>query len=205
MLASHGVQAAPVEGCDPKVMAAMEAKAKARVAYDVAVTEQLTDKPDSVLALTCFHQAAGVSAKKGGEIFSGDFTDDLKPIIEPALADTYKNFEGAAGYDSGKVDYKSTTLSDTFDCPQMDNLWKYTLSEPTETDIPYPSFSDLANGTKPAGGGEDFNKSWEASQADFAALKAADAALEKPQIPDFSGAKSSCEVMAIAGISGACP
>lgn len=208
VLVSHGALAAPVEGCDPLVLAAMEAKAKARVAYDVAVIEQLTDKPDSVLALTCFNQAAGVSAKKGGEIFSGDLTPDLGPIIEPALKDTYLNFAGAAGFDSGKVDYTSTALSDTFKCPEMDDLWQYTLSQATETDVPYPDFDQLTSDTPPPGGGADFDKSWNASaaQGDFAALKAANAALTPPSIPDFSGAKSSCEVMVAAGIAaGPCP
>ncbi|MCK5659116.1 MAG: hypothetical protein KAH96_04495, partial [Alphaproteobacteria bacterium] len=64
-------QAQLVEGCNPLVMDAMKAKAQAQVAYDVAVISQLISQPDSVLAMSCFNQAANISAKEGGAIFSG--------------------------------------------------------------------------------------------------------------------------------------
>ena len=78
-----------VEGCNPLVMDAMKAKAQAQVAYDVAVISQLISQPDSVLAMSCFNQAANISAKEGGAIFSGDFTLQLEPLITPALQSWY--------------------------------------------------------------------------------------------------------------------
>ena len=80
---------AQVEGCNPLVMDAMIAKAQAQVAYDVAVISQLISQPDSVLAMSCFNQAANISAKQGGSIFSGDFTVQLEPLITPALQSWY--------------------------------------------------------------------------------------------------------------------
>lgn len=82
-------QAQLVEGCNPLVMDAMKAKAQAQVAYDVAVISQLISQPDSVLAMTCFNQAASISAVDGGAIFSGDFTIQLTPLITPALQTWY--------------------------------------------------------------------------------------------------------------------
>ena len=80
---------AQVEGCNPLVMDAMIAKSQAQVAYDVAVISQLISQPDSVLAMTCFNQAASISAVDGGSIFSGDFTVQLTPLITPALQTWY--------------------------------------------------------------------------------------------------------------------
>ncbi|MFH1157967.1 MAG: hypothetical protein V1721_03670 [Pseudomonadota bacterium] len=88
-LTFSSAQAQVVEGCNPLVMTAMKAKAQAQVAYDVAVISQLISQPDSVLAMSCFNQAANISAKTGGSIFSGDFTVQLTPIITPALQSWY--------------------------------------------------------------------------------------------------------------------
>lgn len=82
-------QAQLAEGCNPLVMDAMKAKAQALVAYDVAVISQFISQPDSVLAMSCFNQAANISAKEGGAIFSGDFTVQLTPLITPALQSWY--------------------------------------------------------------------------------------------------------------------
>jgi len=209
IFASAGASADPVEGCDPKVLRALNAKAQAKVAADVATTEQYIDKPDSVLAMTCFNQAAGTSAKLGGEIFSGDFTVALSPIITSALEDSYRNFGGAAGYDSGKVDYSAaaTTLSATFNCVEMQDLWDFTFNEGVLTDVPYVTNADLLSGDKPAGGGPDFNASWDGSVGEmiFSEYQAAEADLPKPDVPDFSSCKTAADVLARSQNGTACP
>lgn len=147
-LASYGASAAPVAGCDPKVEKAMQAAAQARVAADVAVTEEIISMPDSVLTMTCFDDAAGVSAKVGGAIFSGDFTSDIEIIIEDALQEFDSQFEDAAGYDTGKVSYDDTDMTGTFDCTEMNDLWDAAIEDDgVETSIPISlSLDDLMAG-----------------------------------------------------------
>jgi hypothetical protein len=180
---SFAAFAEPVAGCDPQVMDALTAKAEAQVAYDTAVTRELIDKPDSVLTLTCFDQAAGVSAKQGGAIFSGDFTTSLKTVMPV-------NGGGA------------------FTCAEIDKLWKQISDQGINTGTPYATFDDLVNGngTVPGGAGADFTAGWTAANGVFNNLKTAVTALPPPVAMDFTPAKSSCEVLTIAGIySGSCP
>lgn len=189
----------------------MHAKADAQVAYDVSVTDQIIKKPDSVLALTCFNQAAGVSAKEGGAIFSGDFTLDLAKIIVDALKEFYLQFTGATGRDAGTVNYTipgATALTATFDCEGMENLWTTVKTEGITQGTPYVSFSELASGTAPAGIGPDMRQTWDASAADnvFTKLNTALSALPVPAVPSFAGTTSSCQVLVAAGtIPGPCP
>lgn len=96
-------QSAPTEGCAPEVWDAMKAKAEAKVAYDVAVTEQIIKKPDSVLAMTCFNKTAGASAHRTGKIFSDKNSsnsrlgDAIGLVIPDALGAFYDDFKGSAG------------------------------------------------------------------------------------------------------------
>ncbi len=183
---STSALAATAVGCDPLVMTALSAKAEAQVAYDTAVTREMIDKPDSVLTLTCFDQVAGVSAKQGGAIFSGDFTTSLKTVMPV-------NGGGA------------------FVCTEIDKLWKLISDEGINTGTPYATFDDLMSGNVPApGGGTDFTAGWNAAKAPgadvFNKLNTAVTALPAPTPLDFTAAKSSCEVLTIAGISsGPCP
>lgn len=180
---STGAMAQVMTGCDPLVMAALNAKAQAQVAYDVAVIREIVDKPDSVLDLTCFDQAAGVSAKKGGAIFSGDFTTDLSTVMP-------------------------VTGGGNFNCTAMADLWQKISDEGINNEVPYATFDNLMSGNIPGGAGPDYTLGWDAAKAAnmFNNLNAAVAALPPPTVVDFSSAKSSCEVLTIAGIySGSCP
>ncbi len=174
-------------GCDPAVWQAMTAKAEAQVAYDTAVTDELVNKPDSVLTLTCFSDAAGVSAKNGGAIFSGDFTTQLQTIMP-------------------------VTGGGTYNCTQIGTLETQMINQGVDTGAPFATFNDLMSGTAPAGGGTDFNNGWNESQAAgvFGNLNTAVSAMtaaQTKQYPalNFSAAKSSCDVLKAAGIVTTCP
>ena len=167
-----------VAGCSATVWNALTAKAEAQVAYDVAVTRQMINKPDSVLTLTCFDQAAGVSATNGGQIFSGNFAGPLGTIMPVSPGGVYN-------------------------CPAIGDLWNTIITGGINTGAPYATFDDLLNGTAPPGAGQDFAVGWNAAQRAgiFNNLKTAVAALpQPPQVLDFSGAKSSCDVLKTAGI-----
>lgn len=172
-----------VAGCDPNVWNALTAKADAQVAYDVAVTRQMINKPDSVLTLTCFDQAAGVSANVGGAIFSRSFAGPLGLIMPVA----------PGGYN----------------CTAIGDLWNTIATGGINTGAPYVTFDDLLSDQRYPNPTNDYEIGWNAAQSQgvFANLKSKVAALPgPPQAMDFSGAKSSCDVLKIAGIlQGDCP
>lgn len=185
---SATVQAAPpdpvVAGCDPLVLAAMNAKAQAQVAYDVAVIRELVSQPESVLDLTCFSRQAGISAKNGGAVFSGDFTDSLKTVVPV-----------------------TPSPNDKFACTAMADMWKAVSEQGVSTQVPYASFTDLMSGTMPVGAGDGYKAGWDAATkagvfGQDSQLSRAMTALDdqKPQPVDFSGAKSSCDVLVAAQI-----
>lgn len=189
-------------GADKRVVEAMFARAEALQAYDNAVIEEIIRKPDSVLALTCFEQVAGLVAKNGGNIFSGDFTLDLKPLIEQTLQNFYQNFL----YGTGGSLVPPSVLSAVYNCTEMDKVWQKASIEGINRKAPYIMLDNLLTGTPPAGAGPDFLRSWNASKSQgvFSNFKAKMDALPRPSVPDYSAAKSSCDVLKIAGIVTTC-
>jgi len=182
--------AATGNGCDPAVAEAHKAIANAKVANDVAVTEELMDKPESVLAMTCFEKGAKVSAEAGGSIFSGDFSDKLQQVLDKGLEIHYNNYsDGTAsarynlldGGMSGLYDSLMSSVSinfdigfgpgssgasseASFDCNNMNDLWQAGMNEGISTEIPTLSFEDLISGALPSSGvGKDFKTSHDAS------------------------------------------
>jgi len=209
VLISTGAHAQAVEGCSPAVMEAAQKKAQAKVLYDVAVTEQIVVKPDSVLAMTCFNQAAGVSAERGGNLFSGSFigNTNFASVITDALSAFFEQFADAEGKESTTVVYDQTTPDDNVDCPGIENLWERIKDKGIATGVPYLTMAELMSGTAPGAAGDRFTKNWEAGDTDgiFADLQTAITQLPVPSIPDFSGANSLCAVIAAAGASVTCP
>lgn len=87
-------------GCGDAQWEAQVAAREAYAAVDVADHEERRTQPDSVLATSCFDQWARVSANEGGQIFSGDFTSDMAPIVlQPMQNLLNSNFLGSIGRD----------------------------------------------------------------------------------------------------------
>ena len=210
-------------GCDSKVLTAMQDKANARVAYDVASTEQVIDKPDSILAMTCFNNSAGEAALKIGSMFSGDFTTPLSKIIPDSLTAFYDDFKGADGNDTNKVDYTQTALGASINgCNYLQDLWTQVKSEPVQPDVPYYRYSDLVNaGSMPTGTATapaattNFYKDWNTSDTtdnDFQKVNTDIGNLPKANtpttfVPDPVNTDDVCTVMQKATITGSatCP
>lgn len=93
-------QATTLEGCNPAVEAAQKAIAEVKVAKYVADVEQVITQPESANAITCFNQSAGISAVKGGAIFSGDFSEQLAPVVTASLNSYYDDFADSIGMQS---------------------------------------------------------------------------------------------------------
>lgn len=205
VFASSTVHAQPVPGCNPQVLDAMQKKAQAKVATDVAMTESITDKPDSVLAMTCFNNAAGTSANHGGSIFSGDFTTSLQPIIEDALTAFYDDFQDGEGYEAmllglgTAIDYTQTVLANTQDCTETKDLWSTIKDKGIQAGIPFASLANLISGAPPGGliPGDEYNDNWATNVTDsiFADLAAAINALPIPQTTVFTPNMTACQIL----------
>jgi len=205
VFASSTVYAQPVPGCNPQVLDAMQKKAQAKVATDVAMTESITDKPDSVLAMTCFNNAAGTSAVRGGSIFSGDFLTSLQPIIEDALNAFYDDFQDGEGYEAmlaglaTAVDYTQTVLADNQDCNESKDLWTTIKDRGIQQGIPFASLSNLISGAAPAGllAGDEYNDNWLRDVQDqiFNDLSNAIGTLPVPQTTVFAPNMTACQIL----------
>lgn len=202
---------AQVEGCDPAVRAAMEKKAQAKVAYDVAVTEQIVVKPDSVLAMTCFNKSAGVSAERGGNIFSGSFmaNTNFASVIVDALTAFFQQFADAEGNDSSVVDYAAVDLQDEAECSGIEDLWTRIKEKGVAGGVPYVSMDDLISGTLPGTAGTRFQANWEtAASTDggalFESLSEAIGNLPRPNTINFGTADTLCGVLSAAGVGVTC-
>lgn len=215
-MAGPALAQSQVSGCDQRVLTAMQAKAEAHVAYDIAATEEIIDKPDSVLAMTCFNAAASISAVQGGRIFSNPtgngFINSLSPIITNALTAFYDDFDDAIGFLTNTVDYTATALSAgaTQNCDGIKDLWDEVTREGVQTGVPYVTMNDLMSGTPPGGVSptSDFGKNWQsaATQGVFNGVQTAVNALPTPSVPVFTGNNSSCQVLMTLGLHpGPCP
>lgn len=201
LIAANGREAvALVEGCDPKVMSALEAKATAKAAYDTAEVQQIIKRPESALAMTCFNEQAGsVAATAGGaESFTGPL--DVS-IITANLNDVYKS--------PSNTDFSPSSLPDSANCQRMRTAWEETENTGVEGDTTVPSLKDMMDGTKPPGiaAGSAFDRNFQSSQAQgvFSDLNAAVTALPEPDVKDYTNTSSSCDVLQAAGVvSGGC-
>ena len=203
---------ATTAGCDPRVKSAMDAKAQAKVAYDVAVTEQVVVKPDSVLAMTCFNRSAGVSAERGGNIFSGSFLSNTNfaSVITDALSAMFLQFadaEGKDNYSTMTTDFYSLTTPEAeAECSGIEDLWTLIKEKGIAGaggEIPYMTMDDLMSGTLPAGAGERFQRNWETAGTEdqlFGRLNDAMGELPVANVVDFGAEDTLCGVLNAAGV-----
>jgi hypothetical protein len=203
-LSSVSAYAQPVPGCNPQVLDAMQKKAQAKVAVDVAQTETIIDKPDSVLAMTCFSNSAGTTAVRGGSIFSGDFSTGLRPIIEDALQAFFDDFQDGAGFEAASIDYTATAISDTQTCDEVKNLWSTIKDQGVRAGLPMVTLQSLITGVIPTGGDPaEYTDNWQQTVTDgiFAALGQAITDLPDPAVPGFTPGQGLGCVMQTAGIA----
>jgi hypothetical protein len=160
---------APVEGCDERVLSAMQSTAQARVADSKAIDDEIFTQDDSVLALTCFNQSAAVAAQQAGATFSGDFRKQLAPVVDDSMKGMLSNFSKfSVGGSTGQVDYNtggaikidsaaSTAL--TFNCDQMSKLWNTVNSQGVNPGVPYSTLKQIIDPADCTRGGSMFNAS----------------------------------------------
>lgn len=201
--------AAQEAGCNPAVQDALNKKAQASVALDVAQTEQTVVKPDSVLALACGNRSAGGSAERAANFFSGSFlaNPSFQSVIETMLVGMLGQFADAEGQESGVVDYAMTTVEDNAACDGVSNLWTRIVEKAIAPGIAFMSLADLVAGNIPGTSGPKFSDNLQQAVDDgiFANLEAAIQQLPQAGIPDFSAATNACQVLAAAGVTIACP
>jgi hypothetical protein len=217
---AYAAAPATPEGCDPLVEKAQQSKAEARVAYDVAVTEEHIQKPDSTLATTCFNNLSGINASGaaggGGTIFSGEFISQspsgnpggVRADIQDALQTFYTAYVDAMGADSGLVDYTQTNLVNNPACSETQDLWTEVKQGGVDQGVPYATITDLINGTIPAGANTDYTNNWTTSKTtdnNFSTLKADLANQPLPNMPAYNPNADFCTDLMAAGVATACP
>jgi hypothetical protein len=190
-------------GCNPTVMDAMQKTAQAKVAYDVARSEQVFPQPDSVLAMTCFDKAAGVSAARGGDLFSGSFSyGPFSSVITDALNAFYSQFSDSEGAQNNAVNYNQVGyLPNDASCNGIGSFWDRIRQKGLEGGIPYMTMADMLTGSVPSGAGPRFQHNWNTSAGDqiFSDVQNAYTNLPRPVVPDFTNATTVCDVLRTAG------
>ena len=205
---------AQIEGCDPAVLELQQAKGQAKVAYDISATEQILVKPDSVLALTCFNRSAGVSAERGGNLFSGSFigngsfvsliTDMLQAFFAQFIdAEAFENPTTAVLYNGA-----ATSLEDNEECTGVEDMWTRIKEKGVSGGVPIVTFQDLLNGIIPSGAGTRFIANFNTAAGDniFTDLNNAMTAVNalRPVIPALNNDRL-CDVMNGLGYTVPCP
>jgi hypothetical protein len=217
---AQGAFAAPPEGCDQKVQDAQNARAKVDTAYDVNVTEEHLQKPDSTMATTCLNDLAGIDASGsgvgGGTIFSGDFISQspsgnpggLRADITDALQTFYTGYMDAMGADSGLVDYTQTALTNNATCNETQDLWTEVKQGGVEQGVPNATLTELLAGLLPGGANTDFSKDWstEGTDNNFSQYQSTLTAQPPVWMPNLQQNDFFCQQMVNATIPGAaCP
>ena len=221
IMTAEGALAAPPEGCDAKVQKAQESRAKVDTAYDVDVTEEHIQKPDSTMATTCLNDLAGIDASGsgigGGTIFSGDFINQspsgnpggLRADITDSLQTFYTGYMDSMGADSGLVDYTQTTLTNTATCNETQDLWTEVKQAGVDQGVPNATLTDLLSGAMPGGANTDYSANWgveAGSDNNFTNYNTDLSAQPAPWTPTYVQTSSMCQQMITAGIPGAaCP
>lgn len=216
-------------GCNPAVRAAADAVAQAKTAQMRSRIDDKISQPPSVLQQTCFNQAVGVAASKGGNIFSGDFTSDIQPIVGSALNSFYANFDSAVasffgGVTSGQSvgdaagsaiggllgglfgSGASNISGSEYNCDGIERTWEG-MSTRGVSPAMQVTFQQLLSGTPPAGASENFLRAWNAARdaGVFRNAQSAVGALPRPVQRSHSPTATTCEVLAAYGIrSGGC-
>lgn len=214
-----GQALAQVEGCNPRVLDAMQKTAQGRVAAKKAATAAVTPQPNNPMAVGCANQAFGVSASRGGAIFSGDFMADVAPMFNEVFQGLYNNYANSDGVlgnivaAGGNQMYSPATqqLQNTYNCDGIANQWNYAKDNGIKQGIPKILFSNLVSGNLPAGTIDpDFQQMWQAArnaQSLFNDINVAIGNLPAvnaipPPPPANAGA---CQVLMSFGVVPSCP
>ncbi len=208
--------AAATPGCNRNVMEAGNRVREARVAEARSRIVDAIPQPPSVLQQTCFNQATGVAAQQGGNIFSGDFTSDIQPIVGSALTSLYSNFEGAissmfgsevggaiGGILGGAFGGGSSSMQANYDCTGINDTWEAMATRGVAGGMAL-TFADMLAGKPPSGASENFLRSWNASNSNgvFSNARNAINALPRPQVQSYNSTGGLCETLESVGLRG---
>ncbi|GEM_PF-1901465 len=108
---AHAQSQTTTPGCGDEQYEAAQLKRQADAAVGVAIHEEVHKQPDSVLATSCFDQAARVDAQEGA-FFSGPFVDQMTPVVlQPMQNLLNMNFMTSIGKDPDFGQIVTTVLS----------------------------------------------------------------------------------------------
>lgn len=205
-----------VEGCRPDVWEATKATAEGRVAANVAAAEEISNQPDSVLALSCADQAFRVSAHEGGQIFSGDFTSEMNQVVNDPMQEMLgNNFVDSIGNSAEFSNVVGLSMTDllggmfpsvfgagSYNCPVMQDLYYDYVTSGIDGNAPYLSLDDMVTTAFSGSTANNFlaNFSAEGPGGTFDTLQSTRSALPANVIPSATGANSFNDVLSAVGI-----
>lgn len=154
-------------GCDPTAWEAMSARSRAYGLRDIAWTRQMIPQPESTMFSTCFPQAAKIAAKRGANIFSGDFLDDVNNVIGTEVSIMALNMIDTILWRLPFLADALEYLSDlpfvgiliggeadpVYECDLMRTLWEEGTMNGVDSYVSYFDFDDLMSGS-PSGLGD---------------------------------------------------
>lgn len=150
-------------GCDPTAWEALAARSQVYSLRDLSWTRQMIPQPESTLFSTCFPQAAKIAAKRGGNIFSGDFQFDLNEVVGPAISVMSLNMLETILW---KIPFLADALDlllsggffgilvggeadPVYECDLMKVLWEEGTMNGVDSNVSYYNYDDLMSGSVP--------------------------------------------------------
>lgn len=201
---------ATVAGCDPNKYRNMQDIATVQVACDLGILQTIVQRLDSVVALSCWPEAAQVSAEAGGAIFSGDFKADLNNVIDEMIGELLNQFVGTfldslPGGMGGIIGSWFGFGVGSFACDRMSDLFADVQSRGLNQDAEDTTLTRclaVATGTNPFTGapaaGVGAGSMLDENLGPIAAIAANVAAAltaPPPPVPNYNGVVSLCDVM----------
>lgn len=186
-----------VAGCDPNKFAHMQDRSALETGNDLGAAQEIIKKMDTTIALTCWPEAAQISANEGGAIFSGGFEAELNNVISDMVDELLNQFVGSFLESFGTL---GTIIGSWFGfgggftCTHMQDMWDDVVTRGINQAA---EFLDLdAKIATALGGGSAssfLDDNLGALSAVAAQIQAVITAPPTP-IPNFTGANTICEV-----------
>lgn len=125
---ASGSAYAQVAGCDPNKLDHMKDRAVLKVGDAMGCAQEIIRKMDSVVAMTCWPEAAQISANEGGNIFSGAFEGELNNVIGDMVDEMLNQFVGSFLESMGTLggiigSWFGWGGPGTFSCTHMQDMW----------------------------------------------------------------------------------
>lgn len=188
-----------VAGCDPNKFSHMQDRATLQVGNDLGASQEIIKKMDTVIALTCWPEAAQISANEGGAIFSGGFEAELNNVISDMVDELLNQFVGSflesfgtlGGIIGGWFGFGGPG---SFNCTHMQDMWDDVVTRGINQSAEFLDVDGMIATALGGGSASSFIDDNLGAIAPVAANIQAVITAPPTPIPNFTGANTICEV-----------